>query len=731
MYCIKATTKTPILISFVFVDAPNPVHLTKKNRQPCEGDEKAHSLVPLLPFFSLSDIFTRLRIVTKETFRSHEGCQKQQPFLIEGAPGLGKTTYCQKRTVDCAAEPLLEDSSLMELIENPLNVALLRLLCKDFEGDLPESKTQLYWAIVQDVLQRFEEKNGLSSRSEDLIKVYNKELLHLGRAALQSLLEGRSYLEEHEFGVNSGLLSLSIQGGDSESIPCNRYGFFHHSFQEFFSALYLAFQILDGEIECDSVVSDERYLNLNQVFLFMSGIVASQCEETAVALVNSMTAQINSLGSKSDTRVHSFLQFAFDCLSECTTCIAEGSRPRLVHTFGRNLSLATLQVAGVKHIELLLKALLVNSSLTSLHLHGDSIGDTGAECLSQALTVNSSLTNLDLTSNSIGDTGAESLSQALTVNSSLTNLHLTSNRIGYTGAECLSQALTVNSSLTNLDLTSNRIGGTGAEFLSGALKVNSSLTNLDLSENSIGDPGAVSLSQALSANSSLTNLNLSGNGIGLVGGACLSHALIVNSSLTDLELSRNSIGDAGAESLFQALTINSSLTNLNLNGNSIGDAGASSLSWALAVNSFLSILDLSENCIGAAGATFLSKALVSNCSLTTLDLNGNGIGDPGAVSLSSALAFNSSLTHLNLGENFIGDDGAKSLSFALTANSSLSHLDLGINIIDDKGAASLCQALTKNFTLTFLDLRKNSIRNPSAFLPETLKINGRVNVIID
>ena len=44
-------------------------------------------------------------------------------------------------------------------------------------------------------------------------------------------------------------------------------------------------------------MTDKRFVfELKQVFLFMTGIVVSQGEETAVHVLNSITAHINSLG---------------------------------------------------------------------------------------------------------------------------------------------------------------------------------------------------------------------------------------------------------------------------------------------------------------------------------------------------------------------------------------------------------------------------------------------------
>ena len=58
------------------------------------------------------------------------------------------------------------------------------------------------------------------------------------------------------------------------------------------------------------------------------------------------------------------------------------------------------------------EALEVNSTLQSLNLSWNSIGDEGAKALSEALKVNSTLQLLNLDGNNIGDEGAKTFSDA-------------------------------------------------------------------------------------------------------------------------------------------------------------------------------------------------------------------------------------------------------------------------------------------------------------------------------
>ena len=431
-----------------------------------------------------------------------------------------------EKTIEMIWPPLysVRSTDLHELAKNPLNTALLCVICEDFKGVFPTSRTQLYTEIVNCVLRRYENRHGLSSNNDNLLTVYKRDLFHLGQMALQSLRKGELFFEEHEFAEKLIALSkfgfLSLQAAGSKRKFRVRYAFLHKSFQEFFSGFYLACQIIEGDIDCDSVVTDEIYkVELNQVFYFMSGILASLSEENAEPLVKSIAADINSISlNRADGPLSQRLLFALRCVS---------GYPRLVGTLGESLNFTRLNFLDVGSINdsdvaSLSQALAANSSLSKLRLYGFWIGNSGVASLSQALVKNSSLVHLDLSWNCVGGSGAESLSNALLENSSLTHLELKWNYIGNSGAESLSKALTKNSSLTHLDLRRNRIGDDGAVSLFQALAVNSSLISLDLMGNSVGDSSTAFIFQALETNSTLNYLDLSANKFYSSGRAVLS-----------------------------------------------------------------------------------------------------------------------------------------------------------------------------------------------------------------
>ncbi|XP_068732911.1 protein NLRC3-like [Montipora capricornis] len=410
------------------------------------------------------------------------------------------------KTEQHLAEKLLDklrtDASLREVTANPLNAALLCLLCEDFQGDFPKARTLLYLEIVECVLRRYRKKKELPEIDEDLTQLYHAELKHLGCIALNGLLKDGLYFDETAFrNCTSNLIPelgfLSVQPGRSKRRPSRCYGFLHKSFQEFFAAFYLSCQLVDEEISPVGLVADTRYFKeFQQVLMFTCGILAQRCEAKAMALMASIASQINQVTEQKKSG--DYLCTALNCIKECEN--EQG-------TFRKELARSLGLVLEIQHIWC-----------------EQRIGDGGAAILADAMATNSTVTLLDLSFNEVGDSGAAALAKAIEVNSTLTELDLSRNRIGISGADALAKAMRSNSTLTSLDLSYNEIGDSGVDELAQAMRSNSTLTYLSLNGNEIGDSGAVALAKAMEINSSLTYLYLSDNEIGDSGAAALAQA---------------------------------------------------------------------------------------------------------------------------------------------------------------------------------------------------------------
>ena len=544
------------------------------------------------------------------------------------------------------AEKLLDkiqnEKRLKEMTANPLNTALLCLLCEDFQGILPESRTQLYLEIVHCVLIRYRKKKGLPVENEDLIEIYKDQLKLLGLIALNGLYEDNMYFEDNKLAKKDadlpGFGFLSAQPGSNKRRSCMCYGFTHKSFQEFFAAHYLCCQLVSKETSPEILVTDTRYFGeLREVLKFTCGLLAVRSKEIAEALIISIANKLN------NENVRECLPVALECIKE-SKIESNNFHMELARTFGACLAFqqGDIKLEGIDDASaaVLAAVLEANTTLTSLNLFNNNLGPAGAESLATALKTNKTLTDLYLAGNNLGPAGAESFARALKTNTTLRNLNLSSNNLGPAGAELPARALKRNKTLTNLYLADNSIGPAGAESLAIALKINTTLTNLNLSRNKLGPAGAESFATALKTNTTLTNLNLSSNDLGPAGAEPLATALKTNKTLTNLYLANNSIGLAGADTLATALKTNTTLTNLVLSRNNLGPAGAESLATALKTNTSLTNLDLSRNNFGPAGAESLAKALKTNTTLKNVGLYGNNLGRAGAEELAKAFKTN-------------------------------------------------------------------------------------------
>jgi PPE-repeat protein len=120
--------------------------------------------------------------------------------------------------------------------------------------------------------------------------------------------------------------------------------------------------------------------------------------------------------------------------------------------------------------------LLSLSSLHSLRLSKNYLGDGPVSALAPVLQTHSTLQLLDLSANGIGDSGAVSIANLLSGSASITNLDLSNNCIGDVGAAAIEECLQSNHSLVQLELLGNPISAAAASGIGQALRVNRTIT---------------------------------------------------------------------------------------------------------------------------------------------------------------------------------------------------------------------------------------------------------------
>lgn len=119
------------------------------------------------------------------------------------------------------------------------------------------------------------------------------------------------------------------------------------------------------------------------------------------------------------------------------------------------------------------------------------------------------VTTLDMRGNDIRS--GIHLADMLSKTTSLKTLSLEWNFLGEDGIHVLAEALCSNTTLTQLDLRNNRIGPDGAASLARMLEINRTLMHLDLRWNAIESSGAAEILATLRSNTVVRECQVSGN----------------------------------------------------------------------------------------------------------------------------------------------------------------------------------------------------------------------------
>ena len=215
------------------------------------------------------------------------------------------------------------------------------------------------------------------------------------------------------------------------------------------------------------------------------------------------------------------------------------------------------------------------------------------------------------------------------------------------------------------------------------------------------------LNTPLSILQHIKNLDFSMNKL---DGIALDTLAVIIPELTQLEvlsLNGNPIGDGGAVKLMKSLHENySPLKELNLSDSKIGCDDCVQLAFIME-NLELEELRISSNCLPATCTSSIMSGLLQNSTLQTLHMSDSVLSEKDCMSLASFLQQSEcQLMVLDISRCSMSDDGVLHLTRALSNNCSIRRLDVSSNPIGDIGAAAFGDVIARNSVLVELVMNR-------------------------
>ena len=181
-------------------------------------------------------------------------------------------------------------------------------------------------------------------------------------------------------------------------------------------------------------------------------------------------------------------------------------------------------------------------------------------------------------------------------------------------------------------------------------------------------------------------------------------------NMRELDLDHNELDGSACDLLAKAVPSMSRLEELWLGNNPIGSGGAVEVIKALCGSGVKQLL-LYNTGIGKPDCEALCELLKSSHSLQRLYIHRNNLSSESVDSIITGLSHNSSLKRLNISNSHFSMENVGSLASVLRDHSNciLTWLDLRGCHISSEGAVELAAALCKNSTLKYLNLNHNPI----------------------
>ena len=726
----------------------------------------------------LNDIFTRPTIVrhdkTRQTgaeqvtsitgvFKPHSGCSKPRTVLIEGEPGMGKTTYCQKVVYDWANGQETDASF-------PKIKLVLLLKCHDMSGniweaiddqllpkDIEEEERENFFKYIRaNQSQVLLVLDGLDEAPSNLMKIFSDLVESRELSKSHIILTSR---QEGSVKIRKFCDTLfQIQGFASE----NSYSYIKHYFKDLEAQGQNLLKDIEQNIELGELIVNPLFtamlclfyedlegglpLSKTQLYLEITECILKRfCQKQGLSHNNDNLTEVYKEELEQLGRI---ALETLETLEKDKMHIEKGAFTATTTRKSPLFEFLSVQSNSSKrrsHTCYQFSHKSFQEFFAGLYLSDQILkGETDFETLlaNERGNLKSLEPVLLFTVGILGhkrENGALSLLHIIIKKANLFKNYMLQNFYLCFALKCIGECSTENSGLrsqmtnllgTNLELQEMIISDKSfpIKLFVEALQVNSTLAHLYIMVPFFGDQFIVSLANILRVNKTLTLVHFMTNGIVSAHGVQqLADSLMDSKTLNDLLLSGNAWGNDTVRILAGYLKRSVSLSSFHLIVSDIGDAGATALAEVLRTNTTLNSLGLCNNPgIGNPSVMSLCEALKVNTTLSSLDLSGTGISDAGVLSLVEVLKTNaSSLTSLLLSDIKISHQSLKSIAEVLRVNSTLKDLKFEGNKVGVGGTKLIAESLKANTTLKLLSLSRNNIKAKCGRLfSDSLKVNG-------
>ena len=754
-------------------DVEEPTELIERIRQLYQIREGRISPFPWCEDFNfdINEIFTMPTIVRRDktrkraveqvtsitgVFKPHSGCSKPRTVLIEGEPGIGKTTYCQKVVYDWAngqeTDPSFPKIKLVLLLKchdmsgNIWEAIDDQLLPQDIEEEERENFFKYIRANQSQVLLVFD---GLDEAPTNVMELFSRLVESRELSKCHIILTSR---QEGSVKISKFCDTLLQMEG---FVSDNSHNYIMHYFKDLEAQGQNLLKDIEQNIELRELIVNPLFtamlclfyedlegglpLSKTQLYLEITECILKRfCQKQGLPhnnenLTEVYKEELEQLGS-----------IALKALKKDKMHIEDSEFPG---TTGKSplfefLSVQSNSSKRRSHTCYQFSHKSFQEFFAGLYLSDQILkGETDFETLlaSERTTLEPVLL---FTVGILGhkrENGALSLLHIIIKKANLfKNLKFQNFYLCF-ALKCIGECSTENSGLrsqminvlgTNLELQEIIISDNSfpIKLFLEALQVNSTLTCLFIMVPVMGDQSIVSLANMLQVNKTLTTVRIDAEGFFSAHTVQqLADSLMVNKTLNYLMFMGNAWDNDAVRILAGYMKRSESLSSLNLNHSDIGDAGTTALAEVLRTNTTLNSLGLCKNPgIGNPSVMSLCEALKVNTTLSSLDLSGTGISDAGVLSLVEVLKTNaSSLTSLLLSDIKISHQSLKSIAEVLRVNSTLKDLKFEGNKVGVGGTKLIAESLKANTTLKLLSLSRNNIKAKCGRLfSDSLKVNG-------